>query len=98
MDKGQIIAKISEHIRTRGGIPRDWFIGISQFPEWRLLKSHKVDMEKDKWILIPANSDQEAKAILDYFVNWIGTDGEPEEVTDGARKVYAYKKAPQTEP
>ena len=55
-------------------------------------------MEKDKWILIPANSDQEAKAILDYFVNWIGTDGEPEEVTDGARKVYAYKKAPQTEP
>ncbi|MDD1776844.1 MAG: hypothetical protein LUQ65_01655 [Candidatus Helarchaeota archaeon] len=98
MDKGKILDKISEHIRTRGGLPQDWYIGINQFPERRLSIDHKLDLEKDKWIFIPANSDQEAKEILDYFVNWIGTDGQLVGENHGARKIYAYKKTPHTEP
>lgn len=45
MDKGQIIEKISEHIRTRGVLPGKWYLGISQYPEGRLLVDHKLDMD-----------------------------------------------------
>jgi len=98
MDKNQIIEKISEHIRTRGGLPGKWYLGISQYPEGRLLVDHQLDMEKDKFILIPANSAQEANEILDYFVNWIGTDGRLGGENHGARKIYAYKKSEGTNP
>ena len=98
MNKNEIIEKISEHIKTRGGFPHDWYVGISQNPERRLPVNHKVDMEKDKWIYIPTNSDQEAREIEDYFVKRIGTDGGPGGGDDGAKMVYAYKKAHHTEP
>jgi hypothetical protein len=98
MNKDEIIEKISEHIKTRGGLPHDWYVGISQNPERRLPVNHKVDLEKDKWIFIPANSDQEAREIEEYFINSIGTDGKLGGGDNGAKKVYAYKKAPQTEP
>jgi hypothetical protein len=98
MNKEEIIEKISEHIKTRGGVPHDWYVGISQNPERRLPVNHKVDMGKDKWIYIPTNSDQEAREIEDYFVKRIGTDGGPGGGDDGAKMVYAYKKARHTEP
>jgi hypothetical protein len=98
MDKDQIIEKISEHIKTRGGLPGEWYVGISGNPERRLSVNHKVDLEKDKWIYIPVNSDLEAREIEEYFVNRIGTDGGRGGGDNGARKVYAYKKAPHTEP
>lgn len=98
MNKNEIIEKISEHITTRGGVPHDWYIGISQNPERYLPLNHKVDLDKDKWIYVPANSDQEAREIEEYFINWIGTDGGSGEGNNGARKIYAYKKAPHTEP
>jgi hypothetical protein len=97
MNKGEIIEKISEHIKTRGGLPYDWYIGISQNPERRLPVNHKVDLDKDKWIYIPANSEQEAMEIEDYFINSIGTDGAPGG-DNGSRKVYAYKKSDKTNP
>jgi len=98
MNKNEIIIKISEHIKTRGGVPGDWYVGVSQNPERCLPANHKVDMENDKWIFIPTNSDQEAREIEEYFINSIGTDGKLEGRNNGARKVYAYKKAPHTEP
>jgi hypothetical protein len=98
MDKGQIIEKISDHIRVRGGVPSDWYISASQYPRRRLLVSHNVDIEKDKYIFIPANSDLEAKEILDHFINCIGTDGRTGPEIDGAKIVYAYKKSERTNP
>jgi len=97
MDKSQIIEKISEHITEWGGLLRDWFVGISHNPERYLPLNHKVDLDKDKWIYIPANSYQEAREIVDYFINWLGTDGAPGE-DNGARKIYAYKKSDRTNP
>lgn len=75
MFKAQIIKQITTHIRIRGGLPSDWYVGVNQNPESRLLINHRVDIVKDQCILIPANSDQEAKEILDYFIKCIGTDG-----------------------
>jgi len=98
MNKDEIIEKISEHITTRGGLPYEWYVGISQNPERCLPVIHKVDLEKDKWIYIPANSDQEAREIEEYFVNRIRTDGGRGGGDNGARKIYAYKKTPHTEP
>lgn len=98
MDKVQIIEKISEHIKTRGGLPHDWYVGVDQDPKRYLPANHKVDMEKDKWILVPAKSGQEANEIRDYFVNKIRTDGLSGIADNGANVVYAYKKAPHTEP
>jgi len=98
MNKGEIIEKISEHIKTRGGLPHDWYVGLSQNPERCLLGNHKVDLDKDKWIYIPTNSEQEAREIEEYFINSIGTDGRLGGGNNGERKVYAYKKASHTEP
>jgi len=48
MDKDEIIEKISEHVTTRGGLPHDWYVGVSQNPERCLPVNHKVDLEKEK--------------------------------------------------
>jgi len=98
MDKGQIIENIYEDIKTRGGFPGAWCVGKSQYPQGRLFIDYKLDIEKDIFILIPANSAQEAKEILDYFINLIGTDGQLGAENHGARKIYAYKKSERTNP
>jgi len=97
MNRSEIIDKISEHLKTRGGAPGEWFIGISQNVETRLFVNHRVDKENDKWIFIPTNSGQEAKEIRDYFINSMGIDSRPGGDNE-AKMIYAYKKAPHTEP
>jgi len=98
MDKDKIIEKISEHMKTWGGLPGDWYVGVSQNVELRLFINHGVDKEKDKWIYIPVTSDRVAGEVEAYFVNKIGTGGGLEGGTNGANMVYAYKKSERTNP
>ena len=97
MDKDQTIEIISEHIKTRGGSPQEWHVGIGRL-RMRLLISHEVNVKRDHWIFIPTNSDQDAREIVDHFIKEVGTDGQLDGREEGIKKVYAYKKIEKTNP
>ncbi len=85
-------------MKMHGGSSGDWYIGISRYVEMCLFVNHGVDKIRDKWIYVPANSDQEAREIEDHFVVKVGTDGGPGGGNHGGKLVYAYKKSPTTKP
>ena len=92
----QIIEEVDAYIREGGGQYRDWFVEITDNPidpidEASLL--HKV--ERYRFMYIETISPQVAKAVADYFVNVLGTDGNLSERETGknCRALYVYKKA-----
>jgi len=96
--KQEIIDDIKAHISKGGGGYRAWYMGISSDAKDRLINGHKIREKDDWWIFRTANSSQAAREIEDYFVNTLGTDGGPGGGDEAANQVYAYKKAPHTDP
>lgn len=98
MGKQEIINAIKEYIAKGGGGYKAWYVGISKDARDRLFNEHKVREKGDWWIFRTASSSQVAREIEDYFVNTLGTDGATGGGDEAADKVYAYKKAPHTNP
>ena len=98
MGKQEIINAIKEYIVKGGGGYKAWYVGISKDARDRLFNEHKVREKDDLWIFRTASSSQVAREIEDYFVNTLGTDGATGGGDEAADKVYAYKKAPHTNP
>ena len=92
--KQEIIDDIDRFITSGGGGYRAWYVGISSAAKARLAE-HKA---KDAWIYRTATSSQVAREIEDHFVNSCRTDGGTGGGDETATKVYAYKKAPYTNP
>ena len=96
--KQDIISTIKAHISSRGGGYKTWYVGVSSDAVVRLFTDHKVRRKGDKWIYRTAGSSKVAREIEDYFVNSCKTDGGTGGGDETATKVYAYKKAPHTDP
>jgi len=92
--KQEIIADINSFIKKGGGGYRAWYVGITSGAKARLAE-HKA---KVWWIFKTAISSQVAREIEDHFVNSCKTDGGTGGGDETATKVYAYKKAPHTDP
>ena len=96
--KYPIIRAIEESIQTGGGPYSAWYVGISKDPRDRLFKGHNVKKGGDWWIYGQAGSSEVARELEDYFVNVLGTDGDIGTGDATADMIYAYKKAPHTNP
>ena len=92
--KQEIIADIDSFITKGGGGYRAWYVGISSDAKARLAEHNA----KDAWIFRTASSSQVAREIEDHFVNTLGTDGATGGGDETTNMVYAYKKAPHTDP
>jgi hypothetical protein len=91
------IDEIETYIREGGGEYRDWFIGVTDNPldpidEVTLL--HKVQCHR--FMYMETISQEAAKAVADYFVSVLRTDGNLSENNGSrvCRAIYIYKKAP----
>jgi len=96
--KQEIIDAIDAYISKGGGGYSVWYVGISSDAKDRLFTEHRVRVKGDLWICDQASSSQEAREIEDYFVNTLGTEGATGGGDYTTDMVYAYKKAPHTDP
>ena len=96
--KQEIISDLDAHIKDSGGGYPAWYVGIASDARDRLFSDHKVKEEGDSWIFRQASFSAVAREIQDYFVNTLGTGGGAGRGVVFTDMVYAYKKAPHTDP
>ena len=94
----EIIDAFKEHIGNGGGGYGAWYVGVSKDARDRLFNGHQVKESGDWWIYRQAVSAQAARNIEDYFVTTLRASGGPGGGDQTADMVYAYKKAPHTNP
>ena len=94
----QTVSEIMQHIRDCGGPVSTWYVGIASDPQTRLFNNHQVHENGDAWIFRNTPSHEIARAIEQYFVSRVGTDGGPGGGDVNSIHVYAYKKTRSTNP
>jgi hypothetical protein len=96
--KQEIINDLDAFIKDGGGGYQAWYVGTASDARDRLFNDHKVMEKGDSWIYRQASFSGVAREIEDYFVNTLGTDGGTGRGVVLIVMVYAYKKAPHTNP
>ena len=96
--KEEIINDLDAYIKDGGGGYLDWYVGTASDARDRLFSDHGVREEGDLWIYRQTSFSGVAREIKDYFVNTLGTDGGTGRGVVLIDMVYAYKKAPHTNP
>lgn len=92
--RAEIIHEIRAYILSHGGGWGDWYVGIAENINNRLRDHH---VTREPHISKGANSPEIARAIEDYFIHKLGTDGS-HGGNKRANKVYSYKKSHNTRP
>lgn len=98
MSNQEIANEIKNYIANAGSSYNTWYVGIAQDARARLFNDHGVKEKEDLWIYRTASTSEDARIIEDYFINTLGTDGGPGGGDETTKRVYAYKKAPHTDP
>jgi hypothetical protein len=96
MDYQTVIKRIESYMSKFEGDYPDWYFGITKDLDERLFELHKVE-EDGTWIAFGADTEEVAKKIEKYFIDK-KTDGNPAQLEEDARIVYAYKKNAKTTP
>ena len=96
--KKQIVEEITQYIARKGGAYADWYIDVTDRASDALSRGHGLGEESDVWIYRTAASARVAHAVRDFFTGELGTDGGTEARAATHKKVYAYRKAPHTDP
>ena len=95
----QIKYEMLAYIKEFGGEFGDYYVGIAADPKAELFKRHGVHRKKDPWLYKQTLTFLAARTVQRYFLEQLGTDGEPvlrgDEDTDC---VYIYKKGERTKP
>jgi len=79
-----------------GDDPRNWYVGIAQYPRDRLFGGHGVREQLDSWIYVPTPSTEIAREIERYFINEKQTKGGDGGGNGFTKSVYAYRTASHT--
>jgi len=90
-DEPTIRSDIESYIDRKGETYSSWYVGIAEDARDRLFKDHNVDEKNGSWIYRNAASRTIAERIEKYFVNQLGTKGNPGGSNDATTSVYAYK-------
>jgi len=98
MEKNQIIQEIQACIKQSGGTPKEWYVGIARDVRSRLFSDHKVIECGGYWIYRSADSNSDARAINNFFLNQFGTDGDSGAWDIFSTVVYAYRKTSLSNP
>lgn len=92
----QIIHDLQDYLGNNGGNYREWYVGITSDPDQRLFVDHNVN-KVDTWIHAPADSNDGAREVEEYFLN-LGCDGGSGGGDKTSKVVYAYRKNAHTNP
>jgi hypothetical protein len=90
-DEPTIRSDIENYIDRKGETYSSWYVGIAEDARDRLFREHNVDEKNGSWIYRNAASRTIAERITKYFVNQLGTKGNPGDGNDATTSVYAYK-------
>jgi hypothetical protein len=95
-DQKHVIEEVETYIRQGGGGYGDWFIGLADdpiAPITEVSRLHKV--QNHRFVYVETMTGEVAKAVIDYFIDACGMDGNiSEKERDGScRALYLYKKA-----
>src|SRR5205809_3741601 len=94
----EIISGIRDFIVARQGDPRSWYVGITSDLKKRLFGEHRLLEDSDDWIACHTQDSETARAVEQYFVQILGTDGAPGGGNELSVTVYAFKKNTHTNP
>jgi hypothetical protein len=94
----RIIREMQEFVCRHGDDWQNWYIGVAVDPSDRLVDDHKIDIGSDLWVCSEAFTPVEALLVRARFVDDHGADCDDTLDEKQGRFVYAYKKAPHTEP
>jgi len=89
-----IVNDIQNYILKVRNTYKDWYVGIASDPKKRLFVEHKVS-ENGHWIHSPADSNEVARQVEEYFLK-LGCDGGSGGGDNTSNIVYAYLKTSQT--
>lgn len=92
-----IKAEFLSYIGNNGGVPSQWYIGITNDHERRLFGEHRVNKDTDLWIFAPGDNADVARRVEQYFLK-LGLDGGSGGGNNTAVIVYAYRKSRTTNP
>lgn len=96
MVKQQVINEIKGYIDATRTAYSSWYVGITNDAEGRLFSEHGVDKANDQWIFRTCDTNTDARAVEDYFLNQLRTTGGPGGGDYSSTKVYAYKISTHT--
>ncbi len=75
-----IIAQIETYIQQCGGEYSDWYIGLADNPIDPIMEAYRnKKVQNNRFTYIETKSHDTASAIVDYFVNVCGIDGQIDE-------------------
>lgn len=95
----QIKYEFLAYIKEFGGDFEDYYVGIAADPQKALFEEHGLDKDKDPWLYKQALTFYAARTVQNYFLDRLGTDGEPVRRGDEDMDcVYVYKKSERTTP
>jgi hypothetical protein len=92
-----IVMEMLEFIQKEGGHPGTWHVGITNDPRRRLFDEHQVHYQDDAWIYRVAASEDEARRVEEYFLEYGLTGGAGRRLQSPCT-VYAYRKSIRTRP
>lgn len=95
-DVRTIINKIDNHLKVGGGqFYQDFYVGITNDPERRLFKEHKVLKDNAWWIYSKADTSDIAKEVEKHYLE-LGLRGGTGGGDNDATFVYCYRVTPFT--
>lgn len=97
LSKEQLMSILKQYMMKAGEGYAAWYVGVCRDPRERLFKEHRVVESGEFWLYRRADNPETAEAVEDVFVNWYGAEGRPG-TEENPTYVYAYKKAPGTDP
>ena len=97
LSKEQLLSILKQYIVKAGVGYSAWYVGVCRDPRGRLFQEHRVGESGGLWVYRRTDSPETAEAVEDLFVNRHGADGRPG-TEENPTYVYAYKKAPGTDP
>ncbi len=97
-EKNSTIGELLDFMKSRGGTPRMWYVGITKDINHRLYVEHNVEMNSTDNISKRVESVEIAREIENFFLENVGVDGAPGGSDEEAVWVYLYQKAANTNP
>ena len=89
----EIVSRIRDHVKKRGGTPSKWFVGVSAEPRKTLFEMHAVRQKGDNWVLARARSAAIAQKVKLFLTTKAGMTVISEPVGNGDFVfVYVFKK------
>jgi len=92
----ELIGRILQFMKEKGGLHIGWYVGITNDPERRLYQEHQASADFCMWV--NAESKARAERIEKYFLSKIHTDGHEGGGEADSTHVYAFKKSKSTDP